>query len=200
MGILSKIKNKIKGSSTVANFDPQYAKNYLEATIDTNRMFEVAGVCKQIILNKDKYKLVSEKTGVPWRLIACLHYRESSLDFRGVLHNGERILGTGKKTKLVPAGCGPFKTWEEAAIDALLMKKKIFPQEWTIEKQLAFAEAYNGLGYKKRGELSPYVWAGTSKHDETGKYVADGKYSAVAVEKQLGAVAILKYLENYPEV
>lgn len=198
MGLLNTIKNKLgKKSSTVSSFDPAYEKNYTEAVIDQHRMFEVAGVCKQIILNQEKYVAVSKNTNVPWQLIACLHYRESSLDFRGVLHNGERILGTGRKTKLVPAGCGPFATWEAAAFDALMMKKKIFPSEWTIENQLAFAERYNGLGYKNRGELSPYVWAGTSKHDETGKYVADGRYSSTAVEKQLGVVAILKYLEHY---
>ena len=196
MGIISKIKNKIKPKPVVV-FNPEYLKNYSEATIDKDRMFEIAGVCKQIITNKAKYTAVSEKTGVPWQIIACLHYRESSLDFRGVLHNGERILGTGRKTRLVPANRGPFKTWEEAAIDALFLKKGIFPKEWTIESKLYFAEQFNGLGYKKRGELSPYIWAGTSKHDETGKYVADGKYSATATEKQLGVVAILKYLENY---
>lgn len=177
-------------------FDPQYLENYTTASVDSHRLLEVKAVCKQIKANKDKYETVSTKTGIPWDVIACIHYRESSLDFRCVLHNGERIIGTNKKTKLVPSGCGPFKTWEEAAIHALMLKKYLFPSEWTIEKQLAFIESFNGLGYKKRGELSPYVWAATNKHDETGKYVADGRYDANAIEKQLGAVAILKTLRS----
>lgn len=177
-------------------FDPEYLKNYNEAKIDPERSWEVEAACKKILENKIYYQEVSFKTGVPWDVIACIHYRESSLNFKAVLHNGERIIGTDKRTKLVPAGRGPFKTWRESAIDALLLKKYLFPKEWTIEKQLAFIEAYNGLGYKKRGELSPYVWAATSQHDETGKYVADGKYSATAAEKQLGAVAILKTLRK----
>lgn len=175
-------------------FDPQYSKNYTEAQIDSHRVWEVNALCKQILLHKDKYIKVALKTGVPWDVIACIHYRESSLNFKAVLHNGERIIGTDKKTRLVPAGCGPFPTWEDSAIHALLLKKYLFPKDWTIEKQLAFIEAFNGLGYKKRRELSPYVWAATSKHDETGKYVADGHYDSTAVEKQLGAVAILKTL------
>lgn len=157
-------------------------------------VWEVDAAVKKILANKEKYEAVSKATGVPWDLIACLHYRESSLSFAGVLHNGERILGTGKKTKLVPAGRGPFLTWESAAIDALMLKKKIMPAEWTIETELRFAECFNGLGYFNRGLLSPYIWAGTTEHNERGKYVADGKFSATAVEKQLGVVALLKKL------
>jgi lysozyme family protein len=177
-------------------FDPKYIKNFNEAEMDKERVWEITAVCKRIKDNKARYMQISKETGVPWDIIACIHYRESSLSFAGVLHNGEKIIGTNKKTKLVPAGKGPFKTWEEAAVDALLMKKRIFPAEWTIETELAFLERFNGLGYRNRGELSPYIWAGTNKHDETGKYVADGKYSATAKEKQLGCVSILKTLRK----
>lgn len=179
-----------------APFDPEYTKNYNEAEIDPERLWEVEAVAKKVLANKDKYLVASKATGVPWDVIACLHYRESSVNFKCVLHNGERILGTGKKTKLVPAGRGPFLTWESAAIDALMLKKYLFPKVWTIETELKFIEAFNGFGYKKRGELSPYVWAATTKHDETGKYVADGKYDPNAKEKQLGAVSILKFLRK----
>ena len=184
------------GTTTNKTFNPEYAKNYAEAEIDKERIWEVEAASKKILANKDKYLAVEKATSVPWDVIACLHYRESSLNFAAVLHNGERIIGTDKKTKLVPAGKGPFKTWEEAAIDALFIKKYLFPKTWTIEAQLKFIEAFNGFGYKKRGELSPYVWAATTKHDETGKYVADGKYDPNAKEKQLGAVALLKFLRK----
>jgi lysozyme family protein len=179
-----------------AVFDPQYTKNYNEAEIDSERLWEVEAVCKKVIANKNKYLSVSKATGVPWDIIACIHYREGSLDFRGVLHNGEKILGTGKKTKLVPAGRGPFVSWEAAAVDALNLKKYLFPKVWTIETELKFVEAFNGFGYRKKRLLSPYVWAATTKHTERGKYVADGKFDPNAVEKQLGAVAILKYLRK----
>lgn len=177
-------------------FNPEYVKNYTEATIDPERKWEVDAATKKILTNKDKYLLASKATKVPWDVIACLHYRESSLSFNAVLHNGERIIGTGKKTRLVPAGRGPFLSWESAAIDALMLKKYLFPKVWSIETELKFIEAFNGLGYKKKGLLSPYLWAGTSKSNERGKYVADGHFDPKAIEKQLGAVALLKSLRK----
>jgi lysozyme family protein len=165
--------------------------NFPKASLDENRISEVMDVCKKYLANKDAYLSVSKATSVPSELVFALHYRESSLRFNGVLHNGENIIGTGRLTKLVPKGRGPFSSWEEAAVDALEMKRKIFPQVWNFESMCDFAERYNGLGYRNRGELSPYVWAGTNKHDETGKYISDGKYSSTAIEKQLGVAALL---------
>lgn len=177
-------------------FDPEYMTNWIEAKIDPERRWEVLAACRKILANKDKYLAVEKKTKVPWDIIACLHYRESSLDFKSVLHNGEKIIGTDKKTKFVPKGKGPFKTWEESAIDALLEKKYLFPKVWTIETELKFSEAFNGFGYRKKGLLSPYVWAGTNRHSERGKYVADGKFDPNALEKQLGVVALLLHLRK----
>ncbi len=159
--------------------------------LDTHRVAEIKRVCESFYKNQERYRIVSAACGVPEKLIFALHYREASLRFNGVLHNGENILGTGRLTKLVPKGRGPFETWEEAAIDALMLKKSIFPKVWDFNSMLEFAERFNGLGYRKRGELSPYVWAGTERHDETGKYVSDGKYSATAIEKQLGVASLL---------
>ena len=39
--------------------------------------------------------------------------------------------------------------------------------------------------------LSPYLWSG-SNHYAKGKYVADGKWSSVAVSGQTGAIPVLK--------
>jgi lysozyme family protein len=123
-----------------------------------------------------RYENVFSKTGVPARVIACLHFKESSLDFDRCLHNGDRVIGNGKKTWQVPKGRGPFATWEEAAIDALTMKKHIFPENWSTLNTLIFCQKYNGMGHQNKGlEYSPYIWAYTSHHDETGNYVADGK-------------------------
>jgi lysozyme family protein len=146
----------------------------------------------KILANKARYESVAKATGVPWDVIAVIHYRESTNSFAGVLHNGQKIIGTGKKTTLVPKGRGPFKTWEEAAIDALvnchpfLAKNK----DWSLANTLDKLEAYNGLGYKNKGVPSPYLWAGTDQYVK-GKYVADGKYDPNHVDKQLGVAPIL---------
>ena len=189
MGWLKNIFSK-KGPSAPKNIPP-FDEIIKTIKIDDNRKKEVAEVCARFELSKGRYKVVADACNFPLDLLFALHYRESSLNFQGVLHNGERILGTGKKTTLVPAGRGPFKTWEEAAIDAILMKKSLFPLEWTMANKLIFAERFNGLGYRNTKEFSPYVFAGTNFHDETGKYVRDGKFDPNAPEKQLGVAALI---------
>lgn len=54
--------------------------------------------------NQARYERVSQATGVPWELIGAIHYRESDFDFGAALHNGDKIIGTGRKTYRVPAG------------------------------------------------------------------------------------------------
>lgn len=176
---------KIPVEETVGSILPTgiYIKSSIQA--------ELSNTVATILRNIDKYVAVESQTSVPWMLIAGLHYRESSLNFKGVLHNGEYILGTGKKTKLVPAGRGPFSTWEEAAIDALGIKRTIFPPIWTDAAILEFAERFNGLGYRNKGIPSPYVWGGTNKYI-SGHYVADGKFSSSAVDRRLGVAAIIE--------
>ena len=171
--------------------------------IDEHHKEEVYKIARQQIANFSKYLSVSEKTGVPIGVIADIHQKECSLSFSKVLHNGQPIVGTGKKTTWVPAGRGPFRTWDEAAIDALLLKKAIFPtstnwakyypeQGWTTQNILRFHQFYNGLGHQNKGlEYTPYVWAYTNHHDETGNYVSDGKYDKNAVIKNGGVMAYM---------
>lgn len=144
----------------------------------------------KIIAAEQRYRTVQNATGVPWYFIGALHMREDSCDFAGVLHNGEHIIGTGKLTTLVPAGRGPFSTWEEAAIDALKMKDMQRVQSWPAARILYQAEVYNGIGYVSRGENSPYVWAGTNQ-EQTGKFTSDGHFDPSANDSQLGVAAVL---------
>lgn len=151
----------------------------------------------KIFANRARYEAVSKATGVPWDVIGVIHYRESSGDFKGVLHNGQKIIGTGKKTTIVPKGRGPFSTWEEAAIDALVNAppQAAKNKDWSIAGTLDILERYNGLGYRNKGLPSPYLWAGTDQYVK-GKYVADGKYDPEHVDKQLGVAPILMKLRE----
>lgn len=151
----------------------------------------------KIRANRARYEAVSAKTGVPWDVIAVIHYRESSGDFAGVLHNGQKIIGTGRKTTLVPKGRGPFSTWEQAAIDALMNCAPYAgkTKDWSIGNTLDVLERYNGLGYRKKGLPSPYLWAGTDQYTK-GKYVADGKFDPNHVDRQLGVASILVALRG----
>lgn len=151
----------------------------------------------KIEAHRDRYEAVSKATGVPWDVIGVIHYRESSGDFKGVLHNGQKIIGTGKKTTIVPKGRGPFSTWEEAAIDALVNAppKAALNKDWSIAGALDILERYNGLGYRNKGLPSPYLWAGTDQYVK-GKYVADGEYDPEHIDKQLGVAPILMKLRE----
>lgn len=153
----------------------------------------------RIIEAESRYKAVQAATGVPWFFIGALHMRESSNNFAGVLHNGQKIIGTGQRTTLVPAGRGPFSTWEESAIDALRGKGLDDVPVWPVERMLYEAERFNGWGYAGKVN-SPYVWAGTN-HEQTGKYVADHVWDPTAADTQLGVAAVLKRLaERRPDI
>ena len=161
------------------------------------RSSQINAQVKKILANRTRYEYVEKLTGVPWDVIAVIHVRESSANFAGVLHNGEHIIGTGKKTKLVPKGRGPFSTWEEAAVDALMNCAPYLGKnkDWSLGNTLDLLEKYNGLGYQKKGLPSPYLWAGTDQYVK-GKYVADGKFDANAVDKQLGTAPLLMKIRS----
>lgn len=151
---------------------------------------------KKIIAGEKQYRVVEAATGVPWYFVGALHMREASCNFMCVLHNGEQIVGTRKKTKLVPAGRGPFATWADAAIDALNMKAVgQYRGKWCPSLMAWFSEEFNGEGYHNRGVQSPYCWAG-SNWEEHGKYIRDHVWDKNFDDPQLGTMTLLKALEN----
>lgn len=168
---------------------------WIKATL--TRRNDALHAARGLLKNRQRYADVAKITGVPWNVIAVIHYRESSGKFDGVLHNGQKIIGTGKKTTLVPKGRGPFSTWEASAIDALTNCSPYAARnkDWTPGATLDLLERYNGLGYRNKGLPSPYLWAGTDQYVK-GKYVADGKYDPNHVDRQLGCAAILMALSE----
>ncbi len=138
---------------------------------------------------RSRYQAVSARTGVPWAAIAVIHERECSQDWTGSLAQGDPW---DRVSVHVPAGRGPFNSWEEAAVDAL---NNCAPyagrnRDWTIGGLLTKLEEYNGLGYFHRGVPSPYVWSGTDQY-RSGKYVRDGVYDPNAIDSQLGCAGLL---------
>lgn len=153
---------------------------------------------EKILAHREDYLAVEADTGVPWKLIAAIHYRESANNFDTYLHNGQPL---GKETTIHPKGILFEKgKWKEAAIDAISRIKNGNPALANISpdasfgEMLEFAERYNGMGYDNRGMESPYVWSGTTNY-EKGKYVADGEFDPSAVDKQLGVAPIVAALD-----
>jgi lysozyme family protein len=147
----------------------------------------------KIRANKARYQEIEKETGVPWQVVGVIHYRESNCDFNTYLGNGQAL---SRKTTIVPKGRGPFKSWEEGAIDALknAPPKAALNRDWSAGGTLDKLEEYNGLGYRQMGVPSPYLWAGTDQYVK-GKYVADHKYDPNHVDQQLGCAGILKFLD-----
>ncbi|MBR1249409.1 hypothetical protein JQ609_21080 [Bradyrhizobium sp. AUGA SZCCT0169] len=138
---------------------------------------------------KARYQAVAAKTGVPWPFIAVAHERECSQDWSGSLAQGDPW---NRVSVHVPAGRGPFKSWEDAAIDALVncAPRAARNKDWSIGGTLTMLEQYNGLGYAARRRPSPYIWSGTDQY-VSGKYVRDGVYDPSTVDRQLGCAGLL---------
>ncbi len=164
------------------------AKRWAKAKLTRN----MTAAAKALIGVKPRYQAVEARTGVPWFVIAAIHQRESSQNWSASLAQGDPW---NRVSVHVPAGRGPFSSWEEAAIDALthcpphVMRNT----DWSIGGTLTMLEQYNGLGYAGRGVPSPYLWAGTDQY-RSGKYVRDGVYDARAVDGQPGCAGLLMAL------
>lgn len=164
------------------------------AVVRTEKQSEVRWIARKIERNKDRYVTLEKATGVKWEVISCFHNMECSLRFDQHLHNGDPLT---KRTVQVPAGrpkthAPPF-TFEESAIDALRYDGMDKVNWNDLNKGLDAIEAYNGLGYKKRGIPSPYLYAATNI-EKPGRYIRDRVWSSTAMSDQVGVVAILKEL------
>lgn len=148
----------------------------------------------QAIINaKERLTAIEGRTGVPWFVIGIILVREAGLrggqlDFGACLHNGQRIIGKGTKTTIVPKNCGPFATFEDSAYDAL---KEYRGKAWSPEFIAFTLEKFNGFGYRNHGIPSPYLVGGSNKQ-KRGKYVADGEYDATVMDPQTGGLTLLK--------
>ena len=144
---------------------------------------------------RSRYERVSGITLVPWQVIGVIHSREADCDFHCHLHNGDPLTG---RTIHVPKGRplegdAPF-TWEDSAIDALAYDTLSGLGGWDdIATTLDRIERFNGLGYRRLGLPSPYLWAGTN-HYLSGKYTADGIYNPRAIDQEAGAAGLLRLL------
>jgi lysozyme family protein len=165
------------------------AKRWANAQLERRAAF--TAVARHLIdpNARGRYQAVEAKAGVPWFVIAVIHEREASQDWSGNLAQGDPW---NRESVHVPAGRGPFRSWEEAAIDALVNCAPYLARnrDWSIGGTLTRLEEYNGIGYASRGLPSPYVWAGSGQY-ESGKFVRDGVFDPNKVDEQLGCAGLL---------
>ena len=181
---------------TALTFDTSkrgYANMWRTATLRDDKRTAAQAVARRLNSNQTRYAKAALGR-MPWFFPAIIHNLEAGGDFTKHLHNGDPLTG---RTYHVPAGrpvngSPPF-TWEDSARDALTMKGLDKVGEWDVPRCLFEWERYNGFGYVARKVNSPYVWSFTNQYSR-GKYVADGKFDALAVSQQCGAAATLEAL------
>lgn len=149
----------------------------------------VSSVAQRLYAARARYQAVAVQAGVPWFIIAVIHERESSQAWDKSLAQGDPW---NQKSVHIPRGRGPFNSWEEAAIDALISCPPYAARwkDWSAGGALTLLESYNGLGYANRGVPSPYVWAATDQY-VSGKYIADGRFDPRVIDSQLGCAALI---------
>jgi lysozyme family protein len=145
------------------------------------------GQAQRVAAGMAQYEEVERETGVPWWFVGIIHLRESNLDFKTFLGNGEPL---DRVTRLVPKGLGPWKSWKDGAVEALKREGLDKVKVWDIPTALFYFEKFNGFGYVSKGINSPYVWAASS-HYSRGKFVSDGQYSPSTIDSQPGCAPML---------
>ncbi len=184
------------GRTKAAQVD-YYNRVWSTMSIRPDRAGIVKEAAQTAIANQSRYQTISAKTGVPWYVIAAIHYRECSYNFNQNIANGDSLQ---RKTVRVPAGripgVAPPYTFEQAAIDALTSDNRFKGVNWgNIPDLCWFMESYNGLGYLFKGRPSPYLLAG-SQHYDSGMYVSDGRYSSGTKDGRTGTLPIIWSILN----
>jgi lysozyme family protein len=169
---------------------------FSQAIIDPSRMSELERTVDLIKANKARYQTVEAATGVPWFIVALVHFAETAGSFATHLHNGDPL---SSRTVHVPIGRpaegNPPFSWEDSAIDAVRL------QGWqnepggfsTVGVLLFRLEGFDGYGYHSRNVRSPFIWACTNLYI-SGKYVADHVFDPNVKQKNCGLAALLKLL------
>ena len=170
-----------------------YLESYYAQMIDAMRITRASAITARghVLLADaivDEYRPVCEAEGVPIAVLMALNERESGTNFHSYLGNGDPL---SSPTVHVPRNRGPFKTWPTGAIDALhLDGLDSFKGQWTLELACYACERFNGFGYLAARMHSPYDWAGSNLY-VSGKFTGDGKFSATAVDQQIGCIPLI---------
>ena len=138
---------------------------------------------------RNAYQKVTDITTVPWYVIAVIHERECTQNWADSIAQGD---SWDRPSKHEPAGRGPFSSWQNAAVDALVNCAPFAAKwhDWSAGGTLTLLEQYNGLGYAMRNLPSPYIWSGTDQY-KSGKFTRDHYYDPGVVDEQLGCAGLL---------
>lgn len=172
----------------------------LWASMVFTRSAEIQRDAMKLLSFRERYEAASNATRVPVIVMAVIHNRESNARFDTYLGNGQPL---SRVTTIVPKGRGPWEgkdAWLHGAVDGLHLTRLDAvadePEGWTIERALYQCELWNGFGPRNHGINTGYLWAGTNHYGPPqaapGKYVADGKWDAGYIDRQIGCAPIMR--------
>lgn len=176
-------------SITPADLSPDsLAVAYAQTEPDPARLSDIKAVAESVTANKDAYVRVATALHAPWAVVGVIHQIDWGGDF------GVTFKGTPLASPEPAATAGSSTAWSDSA------KQDLAPWWGTTDAKnlgavLDRIERYNGLGYRRRGVFSPFLWACSNLYT-SGRYVSDGTFDATATTKFCGAATILKYLES----
>jgi lysozyme family protein len=179
----------------------EYLALFATLTSSADATAKIEAATDRVVGGKSRCQAVASNLGaIPWYVIGVINELESTSNFNAHLHNGDPLT---RRTVHVPAGRPPTGsppfTWEASAEDALRMKNYHTMSDWRLSRILHRLEGYNGLGFRRHGIFTPYLWSGC-QHYSRGKYVADGVWDPNAVSKQIGCGVILHQLQSRGEI
>jgi lysozyme family protein len=176
-----------------------YEDYFWSANIRPEWVPQLDTTLEHIVNGRAKLEHVAQAVHTPWYIIGVFWMQETGGDFSRHLHNGDPLTA---RTTHVPAGRPQnwppppgVDAWEYSAIDALGLYKLNGLEGLSTGEVLERLEQANGLGYRRRGIISPYLWSGTDIY-EKGKFVVDATFDSNAVSRQAGVAAVLRRLHD----
>src|SRR5688572_14486975 len=123
--------------NTLEALRPEYEDLFGSMEVRPNRVATADKIVDRIVEHRNVYEAIMDAVGMPWQIIGVLHNMESSLNFKAHLHNGDPLTA---RTVQVPRGRpktgNPPFTFQESAIDALMLKKLNEITDWGVGSTL----------------------------------------------------------------
>jgi lysozyme family protein len=188
----------VVAAPSFADLASEYKGLFTSAKVSSEKVAHLERAARTILRPQSQqiYRLVEKETNIPWYVVASLHYRESSLNFLGHLHNGDPLrLKTVQEPRYRPKGVWPPNPWEPTVAFVLSAKDALDkiprPTKWTVERMLYVFEGYNGWGYRSHpGYSSPYLWNFTQYY-AGGGFPKDHVWSDTYRSKQAGLASMI---------
>ncbi len=178
-------------SETFAALAPEYTNLLAQMVINRDQEDELMARAKVILAraNQEDYASVIAATGVPKLWAMASFERESSSDYRTSPAQGDRW---DEVSIHVPRGLGPYRNWAASAIAAYRIDRldQVGAGNWSWARGCFEGELFNGFGPRLHGRHTGYLWSWSNIYTG-GKYIADGVWSAVAIDQQCGMIPLM---------